>query len=189
MTFNATRTKVHNRGLPPIEFLTRLVEWVKSAPSDIFTPRANQPGETDIYTSVKPVIGPTGPWTNMLNRRSAMIEVLRVLAGFESSWKPNTGADSANPAERDDETFSAGLWQISYNSRGFGADLREMLIKNGVTNGKLFQAKMKEDFNFAAEYTARLLRHTIRHNGPVKNGYIHTWLSRAAVAEFEQFIS
>lgn len=185
MGFNATRTRVLNRGIPPTDFLTNLVNWAKDAPDTIFAVRPDDAGETDIYTDVKPQLG---PWTGLQHRKAAMCEVLRILAGFESSWRPGTGADTTNPAENNDETYSAGLWQISYNSRGFGTDLREYLIQHGVTNGAEFQRRMKTDFDFAATYTAMLLRHTIRHNGPVKRHEINPWLSRSAVAEFEEAV-
>jgi len=186
MNFIATKSRVLNRGIPPDSFLQNLVSWAKDAPESLFTPRPDDHGETDIYTDVKPQLG---PWTSLLHRKVAMCEVLRVLAGFESSWRPSTGADTTNPAENDDETYSAGLWQISYNSRGFGVDLREYLVQHEVTNGAVFQQRMKTDFDFAATYTAMLLRHTIRHNGPVKRHEINPWLSRAAVAEFEQLLA
>lgn len=185
-TFNATRTRVLNRGVPPSDFLLNLVNWAKTAPDSLFTPRPDDHGETDIYTAVKPQLG---PWTGIQNRKAAMMEVLRVLAGFESSWRPGTGADTTNPAENNDETFSAGLWQISYNSRGFGADLREYLVNHNIRDGAAFQRAMKTDFDFAATYTAMLLRHTIRHNGPVKRHEINPWLSRAAMDEFQQLIA
>lgn len=186
MTFNATRTRVLNRGIPPTDFLQKLVDWGKVTPDSLFAPRPDDIGETDIYTSIKPQLG---PWLSLQHRAAAMCEVLRVLAGFESSWRPNTGADTTNPAENSDESYSAGLWQISYDSRGFGTDLRGMLVAHHVTDGAMFQRLMKDDFNFAATYTAMLLRHTIRHNGPAKRHEINPWLSRSAVAEFEQALA
>jgi len=94
-----------------------------------------------------------------------------------------------NPTENNPETKSAGIFQISYNSRGFGQDLRDMLAARGIRDGDAFQVRMKCDHPFAIEYTARLLRHTDRHNGPVHRHEIDPWLSRDAVAEFEQLLA
>lgn len=180
MPFHHTLAPVKNRGMAPIGFLNSLLEFLKTAPDEIFAPRKDDKGEMDVYTSVKDRLG---PWISLPYRKAAMGEILRVLAAFESSWRPNTGADSTNPAENNDETYSAGLWQISYNSRAFGKDLRDMLYKREIHSGKEFQEWMKRDFNFAAEYTTRLLRHTIRHNGPVRDHHIDQWLSRNSAQE------
>jgi hypothetical protein len=39
------------------------------------------------------------------------------------------------------------------------------------------------------EYTARLLRHTTRHHGPVRDHHIDPWLRRDAVREFEELLA
>lgn len=177
-----------NRGVAPDVFLNALIDWAPTAPPEIFTPRKEPVPETDIYTAIKPKLWPGGPWTDLRDRTAGMMELLRVLAAFESSYIPTTGADASNRAENNDETYSAGLWQISHNSRAFGQDLRDMLAAANITNGAEFQAKMKDDFNFAATYTARLLRRTIRHNGPTRDGYVEPWLSRGALEEFKSFL-
>jgi hypothetical protein len=183
MNWNATRTRVANRGIPPTDFLTDLAETIKGMPDFLFAPRPDDSGETDIYTAVKPELG---PWESLQHRKAAMCEVLRVDAGFESSWRMTEGADASNPAENNDETRSSGLWQVSYNSRGFGADLRGLLVANHIQNGADFQRRMKTDLNFAVLYTVSLLRHSIRWAGPIKRGEINHWLSRAAVAEWQE---
>ena len=48
-----------------------------------------------------------------------------------------------------------------------------------------FRRIMMTNHNFAFDYTARLLRVNIRHNGPVKRGEILEWLRPNAVAAFE----
>ena len=48
---------------------------------------------------------------------------------------------------------------------------------------------MKSDHPLAMEYIARLLRHTIDANGPVKRHEIDQWLRRDAVAEFETLLA
>ena len=140
----------------------------------------------DIYTLIKPYIGPTlGPWTNLTNRRAAMLEVLRVLAGFESSWNWDCGRDTTNSTSNTPQTTEAGAWQVSCNSRAFGRDLRDLAPADGIR----FQRAMKSDHPLAMEYASRLLRHTIRHNGPVVRKEILPWLKRDAVDQFVDFLT
>jgi len=75
MTFNATKKGVFNRGVASDSFLTELVAWSRNAPEEIFAPNPLN----DIYAKIKPELG---PWEIPLRRRVAMIEVMRVLAGF-----------------------------------------------------------------------------------------------------------
>lgn len=181
MTFSATRDAVLNRGVPPVPFLTELVVWGRTAPDEIFL--INQEPR-DVYTSIKPVLGPwkgmAGTPTWLLHRKAVMLEVMRVLAGFESSWKWTEGVDITNPTSNTPDTMEAGAWQVSANSRGFGDDLRALAPSNGTE----FQCAMKTNHPLAMEYIARLLRHTTHHNGPVKRHEIDGWLRKAAVSEF-----
>ncbi len=140
----------------------------------------------DIYTKIKPTLG---PWSSNEHRRAVMCEVLRVLAGFESSWKWNEGADSTNPEEDRPETMSAGIFQISHDSLAFGQDLRDLSASVGITNAVQFREQMMKNHPFAIEYTARLLRHTDRHNGPVHRHEIDPFLSRSAVDEFQTLLA
>lgn len=176
------KSKVSNRGCPPDDFLTELIAWGKTAPNDIFEVRKDDPGEVDIYTKIRPLLG---PWQSFVHRKAAMLEVLRVLAGFESSWKWNEGRDVTNSTSVTPLTIEAGAWQVSGNSRAFGQDLRML----APADGNQFQRVMKTDHELAMEYAARLLRHTIRHNGPAKRGEIDQWLSRGAVSQFVKFLS
>jgi hypothetical protein len=118
---------------------------------------------------------------------------MRVLAGFESSWKWDTGRDTTNPDEDSPDTISAGPFQMSANSLAFGQDLRDLVepfgIRNAKRDGDAFQALMKTNHTVAFNYISRLLRHTIRHNGPVKRSEINKSLSRDAVAEFQAFLA
>lgn len=182
MTFTATKAHVANRGTPPAAFLTELVNWAKSAPDEIFTPRRDDPGEVDIYTLIRPDLG---PWQGLLHRKAALLEVLRVLAGFESSWDWNCGRDTTNHTSITPTTIEAGAWQVSGNSRAFGQDLRTLAPADGTR----FQRAMKTDHPLAIEYAARLLRHTIRHHGPADRGEILPWLRRPAVTEFIALLS
>ena len=121
----------------------------------------------------------------MAHRRAAMLEVLRVLAGFESSWDWTCGRDVTNSTSVTPTTIEAGAWQVSGNSRAFGRDLRDL----APADGDRFQRAMKSDHPLAMEYIARLLRHTVRHNGPVLRHEIDPFLSREAVAQFMSLLS
>lgn len=182
MSFIATKQRVANRGKPPDDFLDQLVAWGKEAPDEIFAPNSFN----DIYSSIKPVLG---PWESLQHRRAVMLEVMRVLAGFESSWNWNAGRDVTNPTSITADTIEAGAWQVSANSRNFGQELKDLILaKVGTFDGNGFQAATKADHPFAMEYVARLLRRTTRHHGPVLRHEIDQWLKRDAVAEFQQLI-
>lgn len=176
-TFVACRQKVHNRGAPPLAFLTQLVEWGQTADSDIF--QRNQ--AFDIYSSV---VSKLGPWRGDLHRRAVMLEVLRVLAGFESSWSWQEGRDTTNPNSNTPCTEEAGIFQCSGNSMDYSPSLRQLLVHAGGDGScESFIEKTKSDHRFALEYCARLLRITTKHHGPIKNEHIHPWLRKDAVDE------
>jgi hypothetical protein len=183
MRYVATRQPVLNRGVPPIGFLDELVAWGKVAPQEIFDPNPHD----DVFASVKDSLG---PWEGGNHRRAAMLEVMRVLAGFESSWNWQEGRDITNATSVTPETIEAGAWQVSANSINFGPELKSIVLQHvGTLDGNAFQAKMKTDHPFAMEYIARLLRRTTKHNGPVKRHEIDSWLRRDAVAEFQQLLA
>lgn len=188
MRFMACRTRVKNRGVPPEEFLSELVQWAQKADERLFMSNAN----VDIYTHTKAFLG---PYSSLRHRKAVMLEVLRVLAGFESSWDSQCGVDTTNPTSVHPETEEAGLWQVSMNAIAFGEDLKQLVkARIGSTNyrdGRKFQAATKCDRTFATEFIVRLLRHTVKHNGPAKRvttnstrDSIYPWLSRDAVSEF-----
>lgn len=183
MTYAATKAKVLNRGVAPDAFLDELVAWGRGAPEEIFAPNALY----DVYSSVKATLG---PWESPVHRRAVMLEVMRVLAGFESSWRWTAGVDTTNPDSNTPDTIEAGAWQVSANSMNFGPELRSLVLERvGTTDGNAFQAAMKTDHALAMEYIARLLRRTTKHNGPVKRHEIDPWLRRDAVEEFEALLS
>jgi hypothetical protein len=178
MPYTATKQHVHNRGVPPDNFLDQLIAWGKTAPDDIFTPNSAK----DIYSNVFRVLG---PWQGPGHRRAVMLEVMRVLAGFESSWNWNEGRDVHNATSVTSTTIEAGAWQVSANSMGFGQELKNLVLaKAGSLAGNDFQRAMKQNHPLAMEYIARLLRRTVDHNGPVKRHEIDSWLRKDAVAEF-----
>lgn len=182
MAFRATKQKVLNRGIPPDSFLQELIAWGRTAPDEIFAPNEN----ADVYSNV---VGVLGPWQGLPHRRAAMLEVMRVLAGFESSWRWNAGVDTTNPTSITPNTIEAGAWQVSANSMSFGPELKDLVQrKTGSLDGNDFQRAMKRDHPLAMEYIARLLRRTVNHNGPVKRHEIDAWLRRDAVEEFQTLL-
>lgn len=182
MSYSATKQHVINRGVPSDDFLDELVAWGKEAPDDIF--EAND--SSDVYSSVMNALG---PWDDDMHRRAAMLEIMRVLAGFESSWNWNEGRDTNNAESVTADTIEAGAWQVSGNSMNFGPELKRLVKdKAGKTDGNTFQKAMKENHPLAMEYIARLLRRTTHHNGPVLRHEIDPWLRRNAVEEFQDLI-
>ena len=194
MTFSAAKSKVYNRGVAPTPFLLEMVAWAKTAPDEIFAPNAN----LDIYSKIKPELG---PWDSLLHRKAAMLETMRVLAGFESSWDWKEGVDTSRLGGDTPENSEAGAWQVSYNARAFDPSLRALIVKKGITSGVKFQQAMKFDHPLAMEFVARLMRFTTKHNGPLYKGSernairsslrgpehsIYPWLKRESVAEFQK---
>ena len=178
----ATKQKVANRGIPPDHFLDEMVVWGRSAAEDIFAPTV----ANDIYSSVKAVLG---PWKGADHRRAVMLEVMRVLAGFESSWRWDVGVDTTSAQIKNANNTEAGAWQVSADSMGLAPELKD-LVRSRIhtTDGAAFQTAMKQDHQLAMEYIARLLRVTTRANGPVKRHEIDQWLSSAAVEEFRALL-
>jgi hypothetical protein len=181
--FVACKHKVDNRGKPSDSFLNELVDWAQQAPDEIFAPNQNH----DIYTNV---VGELGPWTGPSHRKAAMLEALRVLGGFESSWDWNEGVDVTNPNSNTSCTEEAGIFQCSGDSMSKDSTLKALLLKvTGKTDCETFKTETKSNHAFAIEYCARLLRFTVRHHGPIRDRKINPWLRRDAVAEFETFIT
>lgn len=174
---------VYNRGPAPIDFINNLVNWAKNADDEIFNWNANY----DIYSHVRQDLG---PWQGVQHRKAVMLEVLRVLGGYESSWNWQAEHDITNPASTNDCTKEAGIFQCSANSMAFDSSLKELLKSiSGKTDCKTFRDITKSNKYFAIEYCARLLRFTINHHGPIKRYDIHPWLSKEAVQEFASLLS
>jgi hypothetical protein len=180
--FVACREKVFNRRKPPVAFLEELVDWGKSAANEIFV----RNDRADIYSSVRNELG---PWANDLERRAAMLEVLRVLGGFESSWDFNEGPDTSNPNSNTPCTEEAGIFQCSGNSMDIDSSLKD-LLRNAAsaTDCGTFQTTTKANHPFAFEYCARLIRFTVNHHGPIKHRHIHPHLRRDAMGELLGFL-
>jgi hypothetical protein len=193
MSFYATRKQVANRGTPPVTFLKELVSWGKIAADDIFLPSVNH--RDDVYAAV---LGVLGPWDGPRHMRAVMLEVLRVLAGYESSWDWNQGTDTDADAAaakhhkvRSPIQIEAGAFQVSADSMGLAPELKNLVFKRtGSLSAIDFQRAMKRDHQLAMEYIARLLRRTITQNGPVLRHTIEIdkWLRKDAVQEFRTLL-
>jgi hypothetical protein len=181
--FHAAKQRVLNRGIPPDAFLTELVKWGRSAPDAVFEPNPH----FDIYSSVEAELG---PWSSLGHRKAAMLEALRVLAGFESSWNWNAGRDTTNPASNTPCTEEAGAFQCSGNSMSLGPVLRQLLVDAaGTATCEAFILQTKADPRFAIDYCANLIRLTTKHHGPIKHRHINPWLRRDAVQEFATLLA
>jgi hypothetical protein len=170
-------TKIHNRGIPKPDVVDEIIFIVEDFPDSCFEPNEKH----DIYTNVKEELG---PWRSIKHRRAVMIEVLVVLAGFESSWNWKAGIDTTNPSSFKNKcNEESGLFQCSGNSKGFDARLKKLM---GLMDCKKWIDKTKRDHVFAVEWATILLRNTTEHHGPVKRKEINKWLSRERVALIEE---
>lgn len=185
MNFDATKAKVLNRGHPPDSYLYESVEWAKTADAAIFAPN---PNPADIYALVRPLLG---PWQNLLHRRAAMLEVMRVHAGFESSWNWNEDYDKSNPSSvPGSKRAETGIFQVSFDSTEIDNDaMKPFAIEKGIGTVGSFIPVMKSNHPLALEYYARLVRVSIAWAGPLKRHEIDPWLSKAAVQEFMNLLS
>lgn len=183
--FINTKVRVSTRGLPPDIFLDELVTWGRTAADEIFAPNANI---GDIYSSVKSVLG---PWIDLAHRRAVLLEVMRVHAGFESSWNWNEGVDKTNKTSMANVTGQeTGLFQVSFDSTYLGnGAMKPFALAHGIETVDKFIPKMKSDHNLALEYYARLVRINIKWAGPLVRHEIDAWLSRASVKEFQLLLA
>lgn len=192
---SALSSKVLNRGTPPAAFIQEMVAWAKEAPGDIFD-RTPTVGTKDIYNKVHAELG---PYEDLTHRKAVMLEVMRCLAGFESSWDWKEGVDTSRLGSDTPENSEAGAWQVSYDARRLDHSLAKLIRDKGISDGITFQRKMKFDHPLAMEFVSRLMRINCRHNGPLYKGdersiirsslrgaehSIYPWLNRDAVAEF-----
>lgn len=114
------KERVFNRGTAPTDFLNELIDWCLQAPDEVFLKNQNH----DIYSQV---FGDLGPWDDLTHRKAVLLEVLRVLGGFESSWDWNAGVDETNPDSNTPCTEEAGIFQCSGDSMNFDPSLKKLL--------------------------------------------------------------
>lgn len=192
--YKALFARVKNRGIPPVAFLDELVAWGRSAPDDIFDVNDEKGDVMGILCAI------LGPWQGeprtperLMHRKCCMLELLRCLAGFESSWKWNEGVDTTNKRSmRLIAGQETGIFQVSYDSLNLEKNshhLYDLLRRRGVSGVNGFITQMKADHTLALEYCARLLRISYLWDGPIKRHEIDTSLSREAVEEFKRLLA
>lgn len=199
-----TNPAVHNRGIPPQPFISSLISWARSAHEDIFKPNPHR----DIYSTTKDELGPFDNGDPcMINRRAVMVEVLLVLAGFESGWNWHEGVDRSKRTANTSNNEEAGAWQVSYDARLLDESLNVFMLASGVSNAGVFIRRVKDDELFAIGLQARLLRVTCKHNGPLLKGEerrrtwpdriflqresesVYPWLSRERMKQIQEILS
>lgn len=177
--------KVLNRGEPPASFIQELVSFALVADESIFAPN---PNPEDVYALTRSVLGPWG--NDIAHRRAGMLEVMRVHAGFESSWNWRCGVDTTNRASmRNIEGQETGAWQVSFDSLRLGHSAMMPFAKEkGITTPRAFIDRMKDDHALAMEYYARLVRVSIDWAGPLVRREILPELRMDALEEFKAMI-
>ena len=183
--FLYTKAKVKNRGSAPDAFLSEIIQWAKLAPMELFYPNSEP---ADIYATIKPVLG---PWESNEHRRAVMLEVMRVHAGYESSWNWKEGVDSTNASSmRNISGQETGVFQVSFDSVWLGNNrMRAFAVEHHIDTPDTFISAMKTDHALALNYYARLIRFNIRWAGPIMRHEIDPWLSRKSVKEFQELVA
>lgn len=184
---------VINRGSPPPTFLKELLAWAATEDLAVFAPNDNP---TDIFASIKETLGTklsTGRyvWDSIDHRRAALMEVMRVHAGFESSWNWREGVDVTNrTSQRDINGQETGIFQVSFNSTWLkGKAMEPFALANGIGTPHRFIERMKEDHALALRYYALLSRVSVAWAGPILRHELHPELRRDAMEEFMGILS
>lgn len=150
----------------------------------------------DIFTVIKPdlgtlvvddsVTGKVYKWDSLLHRKAAMMEAMRVHAGFESSWNWNEGVDTTNQTSMAHKTGQeTGVFQVSFDSEWIANNyMKDFAADHNINTPEKFIPAMKQNHWLALEYYARLVRVNIKWAGPLIRHEINQWLRRDAVAEF-----
>lgn len=204
---SAIFTKVLNRGVPPPSFIQQMVAWAKTAPAEIFAPN-HVPN--DAYAVIKPFLAtpmgkdgsgtPIYQWETLLQRKLAMLELMRVHAGLESSWNWNEAVDKTNATSMKNKTGEeSGAFQVSLDSTVLDSVegqniMGKWLAGNGVDDDtpQTFIPRMKKDHPFACEFYARLVRVSIAWAGPLlrhDDHSVYPWLKREALPEWRDLIA
>ena len=196
--FSATKQKVQGRGVPPDSYLDELVAWGRSASAEIF---ASNSESYDVFGKQE-MVSIFGPWEGrpgnkkwLLHRKAVMLEILRCLGGFESSWNWKEGVDRTNKTSMANiEGQETGIFQVSYDSLRLeknGTTLRACVEKycGGSHDIQDFIPNMKSNHQFALEYCARLLRINYRWDGPILRNEINSSLKPDAVQEFKALLA
>jgi hypothetical protein len=187
------KSLVKGRGTPPDAFLQELIDLARKWPVSVYAPN-NDP--EDVFTRLKPLLAPGG-WTSLEHRRAALVECLRCLAGFESSWSWKCGVDTTNQTSMANiQGQETGIFQVSFDSlglddvKGTGDDLHQCVMKYcGALDVHKFIDTMKTNHEFAVIYCALLLRNNFYWDGPIKRHEIDSSLNKDAVAQFQTLLA
>ena len=170
---------ISNRGAAPDDVLEALVALGREARMypEIFAPNARY----DVYSAMEAALG---PWTPQ-NRVAGMLETLRVVGAMESGFNWEEGADPDGVGEEKIECRETGMFQVSGNSMSFDPSLPACVDRYlGAHDYRTFLAGMKTNHALAVEYAARVLRFSIRWDGPIERGVVQRYVTRAAMAAF-----
>ncbi len=185
MAANPCQRPILNRGSISAADLSELITIIRHMPDEVFTKN----NRADIYSLVAPKLG---PWKSLAHRKAAMAETLITLGAYESSWNWKEGIDRANPSSAKNKcNEEAGVFQTSANSMDLDPSLPALFDKHcgnyiGKTKCEKFIVCSKLDHGYVVEHTARLLRFTTRHHGPlIRKQDVYAHLSPACMAYIE----
>lgn len=185
MQLAATKAEIRGRGIPPTSFLVEQISWLKSASQELWEPNS----EKDIFSLIKPYVGPQGNWTDLADRQACLAEVMRVHAGEESSWKWNEGVDTNNEESLTHITGEeTGIFQVSFDSEWLNPSLRIFLVSKNIHTPQQFIDEMKSDHQLAMEYYVRLIRHNYEWAGPLKSNIVSDLLNDDAIYEYKKLL-
>lgn len=175
---------IPNQGKIKTEVLNNIIDFVRSAPDQVFEKNEEQ----DLYWLLAKTMGPI---TTIKQRRAVMADTQIVLGALESSWRYGIGIDPATSTSKPCDEWEAGMFQCSSNSMAFGKGKLTALFKAAcgdylsLGNCKGFQKCTKEEPAFAHSYVALLLRYTTRHHGPLLRGNVARYMSKSCQNEIE----
>lgn len=176
---------IPNQGKIKTEVLNNIIDFVRSAPDEVFAKNEEQ----DLYWLLAKTMGPI---TTIKQRRAVMADTQIVLGALESSWRYGIGRDPKTPASKPCNEWEAGMFQVSSNTlANFGKGKLTTLFNaacgNYMSLGTCqgFQKCTKEEPAFAHSYVALLLRYTTRHHGPLLRGTVGKYLSKSCQNEIE----
>lgn len=187
-----------DRGIPPTSFLNELIDWARMTELSVFD---RNDVDVEMFTLIRPKLGPWHetpgePIPFIFHRRAALMEAMRVHAGYESSWNWNEGVDRTNQTSVANITGQeTGIFQVSYDSTLLGGPTRPMkkylddLFGKDSVGPQFFIEHMKKDHVFALDYYARLVRVNIKWAGPLLHGLIIKDLNPDAVEEFKNLLA
>ncbi len=196
-TLSACLVNVHNRGKPTEDMVMEIIDLVGLMDYSDFEVNDNY----DIYSHMQPKFA---EFTKDIDsRRALMAGVLVNLAGWESSWDWTEGVDTTNPASMANKCGEeAGLLQTSADSMAnfnasSGGSLKAFFDESckeytGGTDCERFIKCSKDPGGlhyFTIQYTAKLLRHTTNHHGPIKRkSDVYSSLSTECVRQIRSFL-